>query len=116
MSDDFEKAMAEAVRELNLSIPSWRSKLDPDRLNMELGLYSVTDRHSCGCVLAQLHASMAKDSLGSYYSFSERWWRDINCLSVAFIAPDNLDDEGISVWEKRTNAAWKSELAEVAER
>jgi hypothetical protein len=67
----FEARIARGISVLDQHLPGWRERVDPDRLDMERGLFDpaapVDDERHCGCVLSQLNAASNTNTIGDYY-------------------------------------------------
>ncbi len=64
----FEARIARGISVLDRHLPGWRERVDPDRLDMESGLFDPAatghDERRCGCVLSQLDADI--HTVGEY--------------------------------------------------
>jgi hypothetical protein len=67
----FEARIARGIGVLDRHLPGWRERVDPDRLDMQCGLFDRAatghDERRCGCVLSQLDADPDSHTTGDYY-------------------------------------------------
>lgn len=107
MIEQLQQSVKEQARELDKILPDWRSRLS-GKIAMTQFYCSIYQRYSCGCILAQLDASLDDEGQGTYDHAGIRW-PSLDIESPAF-CPDHAEGRNKYRWGAMVETLWRAEI------